>query len=170
MNPRQISKLLFEILLLSFLFTSCKKESPEPININLLFNEWKVVEQKIKNTYVSPLLAKLQFVNASNGELSVVNINFEESFFVFDSSHRNSSMHSKNYGSFSSKWDFDTSKNELNINSFENNDTTWNQTVKLNGYYYGPYLTISRSYKVESLTSTQLELTYSDVYIKLKPK
>jgi hypothetical protein len=160
------------LLVIGFIIISCKKNDnsleTNTIDIGLLNKEWKVVEQSINNSQIDPFVTTSEYVNIDTQEVTTYLINLGESIMVFDNSVINFSLHTDNEGSFSGKWSYDNSNNELIINSYNNNDTTWNQSVAVDGLYLPPNLFLNKTYKIQSLSSTELELTYNNVYLKLE--
>jgi hypothetical protein len=165
-------KRILMFLTIGFIIISCEKnDNPletNTIDIELLYKEWKVVDQSINNSQIEPLVATSEFVNIDTQEVTTYIINLGESIMIFDNSVINFSLHTDNEGSFSGKWSYDNSNNELIISSYNNNDTTWNQTVTVEGLYFPPNLFLNKTYKIQSLSNTELELTYNNVYIKLE--
>ena len=131
---------LLLLLVIGFIIISCKKNDnsleTNTIDIALLNKEWKVVEQSINNSQIDPFVITSEFVNIDTQEVTIYMIILVESIMVFDNSIINFSLHTDNEGSFSGKWSYDSSNNELIIISYDNNDTSWNQSVLLMDYIF----------------------------------
>ena len=160
------------LIAIGLIIISCEKndnqQETDNINIDLLFNEWSIVDQNINSIHIDPLIATLEIVNINTNETTILNIDLGESYMIFNDSLINFSLHTENHGSFSGKWTFESSNNELSINSYDNNDTTWNQSIFVDGIYLTPNPFLNKTYKIQSLSETQLELTYSNIYLKFE--
>lgn len=170
MRPGERMKRLLIILFVSFLFTSCKKENVDPIDISLLNSEWKVVEQSINNEPRDPFIQIIKVkISGQDSILWVDTIDCGNSVYFFDNGLINTcNLHTENFGSFSGKWNFDISQNKLNINYTTTQDTTWNNDTVMNGHTIYYELFILKSYEIKLLTETKLEMTTEDCFIKLE--